>query len=73
MLYKFVLSKIYIYIYIYIYISPTKKMEKGKAFIYLDYKHLSKSCMLLNIAKKKVVQDFDFNLLEERHIFFGIK
>ena len=52
MLYKFVLSKIYIYIYIYI--SPTKKMEKGKDSIDLDSKPLSKSSLLLNITKKKL-------------------
>ena len=48
MLYKFVVSKKKKK-------SPTKKMERGKDFINLDYKPLSKSSMLLNIEKKKVV------------------
>ena len=58
MLYKFVLNKKKI--------STTKKIERGKDSIYLDSKPLSKSSMLLNIEKKKVVRYFDVNLLADR-------
>ena len=51
MLFKFVLSKKK-------KLSPTKKMERGKDSIDLDSKPLSKSSLLLNIEKKKVVRDF---------------
>ena len=59
MLYKFVLSKNKIKL------SPTKKMKRGKDSIDLDSKPLSKSSLLLNIEKNKVVRDFELNLLAD--------
>ena len=47
-------------------ISNKKKMERGKDSIDLDSKPLSKSSMLLNIEKNKIVRDFDLNLLVDR-------
>ena len=41
-------------------------MERGKDSIDLDSKPLSKSSLLLNIENKKVVRDFDLNLLADR-------
>ena len=59
MLYKFVLRKKKKFI-------SNKKMERGKISIDLDSKPLSKSSLLLNIEKKKIVQDFELNLLAYR-------
>ena len=41
-------------------------MERGKYSIYLNSKPLSKSSLFLDIEKKKVVRDFDLNLLVNR-------
>ena len=41
-------------------------MERGKDSINLDSRPLSKSSLLLNIEKRKVVRDFDLNLLANR-------
>ena len=41
-------------------------MERGKDFINLDSKPLSRSNMLLNIEKRKAVRDFDLNFLADR-------
>ena len=40
-------------------------MERGKDSIHLNSKPLSKSIILMSIEKKKVVRDFDLNLLAD--------